>query len=299
MDPPPVSEETKDPVRLLCIPNELLLLVASHFNHSRDLYSFFLTNRRIAFLLTPLLHRFAAEDRRGLNALQWAAYRGHTGLAKLLIDKGFDVNHCCARSGWRSNWAPLLYAIRSGKSALVQLLLDNGADIETLDHSNNTPVHIAVYCMTNAKELNFDAAETVERREFRIRAVEMPAVLQMLLSKQPGLSVFNYFGHTALHEAVRRCTHGTTASLELLHGCGVPINHAAGDATTPLHTAVYCGGLVTVEYLLRHGASVSVKNKQGHTALDIATRRRNAAIVALLEQNMVVGLGHGDEGGSG
>lgn len=288
--------ETRDPARLLLgIPNELLLLVASHLDHSYDLYSFFLTNRRLAFLLTPLLHHFATEDRGGLTALQWAAYRGHVGLAKLLVDKGFDVNHCRAGPGWRSHWSPLLYAIRSGKLALAQLLLENGASIDTPDHSSNTPVHIAVYSMTNAKELNFDAAESAERKEFRTRAVEMPAVLQMLLLKQPGLSVFNHFGHTALQEAARRCTDDMMAPLELLLEHGAQVNHTTVDGMTPLHTAAYHRGVAAVKFLLHHGASVSAKNKDGHTALDIAIRRGNAAIVMLLEHHQIVELGFVDE----
>lgn len=86
--------------RLLALPNELLLLVAGYFDCPRDLSALLLTNQRLSILLTPLLHKLAVQDRRGRTALQWAAYRGHIGLAKLVLSKGFNVNDAPVVRGW-------------------------------------------------------------------------------------------------------------------------------------------------------------------------------------------------------
>lgn len=120
-------------------------------------------------------------------------------------------------------------------------------------------------------------------------------MLQMLLLKQPGLSVFNHFGNTALQEAARRCTDDMMAPLELLLEHGAQVNHTTMDGMAPLHTAAYHRGVAAVKFLLHHGASVSAKNKDGHTALDIATRRGNSAIVMLLEHHQIVESGVVDE----
>ncbi|KAL0634238.1 hypothetical protein Q9L58_006856 [Maublancomyces gigas] len=283
MDLTPVTptESMNPALLLLSLPNELLLLVADNLDRSRDLYSLFLVNHHLASLLTPHLHGFAVENREGMSALQWAAYKGHLGLAKLLVDKGFDVNYC-PPGGWRARWPPIFYAIRSCKFALVQLLLDNGADIDTRVFANSTLLHMTVYTMTNALELNFDSDETSEMAEFRLQAVEMPAVLQVLLGRQPAHWPINDYGYTALHEAARRCKNGKMASLELLLEHGVDVNHANIDGMTALHNAALRGRLEAAKFLVQQGAFVLAKNKEGYTPLQLAMRRGHATVIELL-----------------
>jgi ankyrin repeat protein len=75
------------------------------------------------------------EDKAGENALMLAALNGDTGLAKLLIDKGAEVN--------KKGWAPLHYAATNGHDDVVKLLLDHSAYVDTASPNGTTPLMMA------------------------------------------------------------------------------------------------------------------------------------------------------------
>lgn len=128
--------DARNPLTLLLgLPNELLILVASYIDLPRYVYALLRTNQRLAFITTPLLHKLAVQNRRGRTALQWAAYRGHLGLAKLLLSK--DTNHAPVVHGYPMT--PLYYAVKSSRFEVVKLLLDHGAHLNTTAALGYTP----------------------------------------------------------------------------------------------------------------------------------------------------------------
>jgi hypothetical protein len=72
-----------------------------------------------------LLDRGARLDRPGLawSPLHYAVFNGHDAVAKLLIERGANVN---ARS--TNGSSPLMMAAREGKDRLAKLLIERGAD---------------------------------------------------------------------------------------------------------------------------------------------------------------------------
>jgi ankyrin repeat protein len=94
----------------------------------------------------------------GSTALHAALEWGHNDVAKLLLDKGADVNLI---DGWRhgfwplhvaSSWlrlpftrgtTPLHRAAKYGDFAMAHILLDKGADIFARTRSGNTPEEVA------------------------------------------------------------------------------------------------------------------------------------------------------------
>jgi ankyrin repeat protein len=64
-------------------------------------------------------------DDDGISVLSWAAISNRIGLARLLIQRGADVNHVD-----KKGMTPLLYAasIDFGDTAMVDLLLKSGAE---------------------------------------------------------------------------------------------------------------------------------------------------------------------------
>ncbi len=54
-------------------------------------------------------------------------------------------------------------------------------------------------------------------------------------------------------------------------------------AQTPLHLAAHYGSPTTVEWLLKEGADMSVKDVAGLTALDYATMEGHTTVRALLQ----------------
>jgi ankyrin repeat protein len=61
-----------------------------------------------------------------------------SNLAKVLIEHGANVN-----SQDTDNWTPLHFASKDGYVDAARLLLDHGADANALDNNNVTPFHLA------------------------------------------------------------------------------------------------------------------------------------------------------------
>lgn len=167
---------------------------------------------------------------------------------------------------------------------MVELLLDSGADVNTRGTTNDTPLHVAVYSMTNAMELNMDTTETHAKRDFREKAAEMPAVMRMLLERHAEVQTINHYSFSPFQEASRRCTETTMQPLQMLFDHGADINYLAVGGMTPLHTAALRGGEAAARFLVQHGASPMAKNKDGFTPFQLAMHRGHRPIVNYLSQ---------------
>lgn len=87
-------------------------------------------------------------------------------------------------------------------------------------------------------------------------------------------------GDTALH-----MTGWNTNNLDLIKylvACGANINTTNNDGYTPLMDAATLGKNDILSYLLKQGAQKALKNKNGKTALDLATAKNNDAAIQLL-----------------
>jgi ankyrin repeat protein len=82
---------------------------------------------------------------------------------------------------------------------------------------------------------------------------------------------------------------GHIPALESMLNTGFDINSQAGDGNTGLHCAAHANQVETVDYLLRKGARLDVKNKRFETALfEAAVGGSSECISRLLEAKMTV-----------
>ena len=222
-----------------------------------------------------------AKNAEGMTALMEAASQGHANVVKLLLDEGADINAENAR-GWdalmfanimgmdQTNTsglnaselllekgsgginAALMFAAGQGHTDAVKLLLDEGADINMKDKYGDT-------LLVHATE----AGHT--------------DVVKLLLDKGAGGI------NAALMKAAYRAD---TSTVELLLDKGADINAkvigAFGD--TALMNAVVSGDTNVIELLLARGADINGVDADGETALGMARRMGNAAIVRLLKK---------------
>lgn len=81
--------------------------------------------------------RVNAPDSLGETPLMLAAINNHLELAKVLIERGADVN--------KPGWTPLHYAATRGHRDMMRLLLDNEAYIDSESDNGTTPLMMAAY----------------------------------------------------------------------------------------------------------------------------------------------------------
>ena len=94
-------------------------------------------NGDVAAVATALDNGAAIDEIDGVTALYTAVEAGNVELAKLLIDRGADVNLPV-----KFKRTPLYAATDGGFADLVKLLLDNGADPNQLAKAQ-TALHVA------------------------------------------------------------------------------------------------------------------------------------------------------------
>jgi hypothetical protein len=100
------------------------------------------------------------------SPLMMAALKGHTALARKLIERGADVN--------KPGWAPLHYAATGGHLEIMNLLLEHHAFIDAESPNGTTPLMMAAHYGTPAAvRLLLEAgADTAMRNQLGLTAID-------------------------------------------------------------------------------------------------------------------------------
>ena len=146
-------------------------------------------------------------------------------------------------------------AVKSQDWAVVQALLDDGADINTPQGDGATALHWAAY---------WDDLKTAQR----------------LVAAGATVDMANDLGVSPLWLA---CNNGSAAMVETLLDAGADPSAALPSGETPLMTASRTGSADAVRFLLAHGAEVNPREgSHGQTALMWAVAQQHPAIVRTL-----------------
>lgn len=136
-----------------------------------------------------------------LTDLEFSTVHGRTGIMKLLIEAGADVN---AKSSTGLETAPLGSAICGGHTDAVQLLIDYGADLEIKDLLGKT-------CLFHAIEFGYWE------------------ILQVLLNSGAKVNVSDQWGITPLMYAVM---YNNSEFVKILLASGADVNAADENGKT-------------------------------------------------------------------
>jgi ankyrin repeat protein len=244
-------------------------------------------------LLTAGADINAVEPQYQFSALQTAIFNGQYGFAKMLIDKGANVNDGSLyvtmemRNLAAYSNRPNPAESDEGVSHLdiATLLLDKGAD-------PNAPYVKTIPPRQAQGNINVPPGGTPLYRA--VRAVDLAAV-KLLVERgaKPGMAIKDGStpamaasglgaprgGDEEVTEAGDR--NDPVDVLKVLVGKGADVNAVNDAGMTALHYAAQRGSDRIIQYLAEQGAKFDVKNKQGRTPADFA-RGRTAALVAKL-----------------
>jgi hypothetical protein len=168
-----------------------------------------------------------------------------------------STNPQSANKGGRvTSRPPLEQAVLRNKPEIAILLLESGADPNSINASKRTPLHLAV-----------------DRNS--------PAVAAALLKAGAKPDARDNDGWTPLHHAAAK-NQPETAKAILAGGANPMTLSELGG--TPLHEAAASGGPEIIRLFLDHKVDPTVKSKEGVTALDIARKYKNQPAIDALSK---------------
>lgn len=184
-------------------------------------------------------------DEMGMLPLGYAVLLDNLPVVTLLLQKGADVNRLDANGmfwemlgimGWghtvgtEAGWGPLHYTTAAGSHAMLDLLIQQGADVNLAEkETQKTPIFMAI-----------------ER--------DRPHMLKTLLEAGADLKHMDKNGETLFHSMARR---GKIDYLKLLMEMGVEVDTPDRSGNTALMTAARMGEDDVMIFLLENGADVS------------------------------------------
>ncbi len=203
---------------------------------------------------------------RNRTPLIECAYRGHTQVARLLLDRGADVDGQDNRG-----FTPLVWAVSKGHLDVARLLVERGARVANATHDGVCAMHYAAAL----PELDFtkllvDAGTPVDVEDqdgatplMYAACMKNTALAAYLIGRGANVRHVNKVGETALHYAASA---GDAALVALLLHAGAKPDAAAATGT-PLMAASRWGRLEVADKLLAADANPCHSMSNGITAL--------------------------------
>lgn len=241
------------------------------------------------------------QNVNGMTPLCLAVANGRDDVASLLLQRGALVNHVS-----RNHCTPLwlaasvpAYRPNAGSDkdqtmahvtseALINLLLDNGANVNQPSARGETPLHAAAAFgrLATVKTLlqhkaSLDAPDRFGLSALGHAAVNGHADLVEYLLEQGAKPDAAPGSHAPLTLAA---ANGHDAVVILLRRRGATVQHVDAYGRTALIFAAKHGKVTTVELLLKFGANLHHKCQQGYTAQQHASRAGHSGVVALLQK---------------
>jgi len=214
-------------------------------------------NTKTVKLLLEKIIKLDQENPDGHTELMYAINNDENELVQLFIDNGADINYYSEES----NSTPLSIAIYKGKLPIVQKLIDKKADINFYNKNTGTPIGTAI---------SFDKLD----------------ILKLLIEKGADLNTksgeFSY-----LAKAISNSPE-SIGMVKILVNNGADVNEEYRDKShdssrVPLIFAIDYGNEEAVKFLIENGAKLNFESN-GFTPFTYALFSGNKNILALFEK---------------
>lgn len=278
--------ETGVDVNLLNSKRDTALLWASRWGHLDT----------VAYLLEKKAD-CSLENDKNSTALHWAVRYEHYDVVCYLLTKGkADPN----QERLQGLVVPIVLAAALGNARITELLLDNGAKVNHVIRSGETPLHVA------AKEGNSSVVAVLLQRKATVNQQDdngnTPLInatsnnhlkcVDLLMKSGANAIIKNHMGNDSWHFALLSdnddvlrmiCKHsinckiphltaaklGREKKIQVLRQTGIDIRQVDDDGNSLLHyAACYDHDHVITEFCRR--VDVNAQNKKGNTALHVA-----------------------------
>jgi uncharacterized protein len=200
---------------------------------------------KVAALIDADPSLLSARDDAGLGAYAVARYNRKDDVARLLLERGVELDIFGA-------------AMAGREQRLAELLEHDRGLINTYSPDGWTPLHLASFFG------NLDCARTLLDQGADVNARSRGAMQNMPL-------------HAATASRSREI-------VELLVDRGADVNARQHGGWTALHGAALNGDVETARILIAHGADIKARADNQQNALDLALTRGHQNIVDLLDQ---------------
>ena len=227
-----------------------------------------------------------AKDKDGYTALHLAVEFGHIAVVELLLKQGANIE----ATGGRSAITALMDAALDGRDSIAVLLLRAGASVSAVNYRGSTALaYAAKYDHEVMAKILLDYGADLELRDNEGSTPVMVAAsgdkvrtVKILLAAGAKIDARDLSGATPLTWAAAM---GKRACMELLLDAGANIDtQNASGCTAAISvflsdhakecTCNFCSGLAVRSALFRvlalRGANLSLKNRQGKSAIDHA-----------------------------
>ena len=213
-----------------------------------------------------------------------ACKSGDDSLVLSLINSGVNVNCLVKIDG--SEWSPLLMATDKGRTDVVQLLLERGAQVDLQDNDGLTALIWAnVRGHTEIVNVLLERGAQVDlQNNVGWTALMMASgteIVEVLLERGAQIDLLDSDGLTALMRASDR---GHTEIVNVLLERGAQVDLQDNDGQTALMWASVNGCTEIVKVLLERGAQIDLLDNDGWTALIVASDNGHTEIVKVLLQ---------------
>ncbi len=201
------------------------------------------------------------QDADGNSALMLAAKNGGTPIVEVLLQNHADVNLA-------NNLGHTAYilAAENNHIDIVQMLIHAGANINQTDNQGYSALMLAV---------KNDHLETAQ---------------YLITAAKADVNLVTYLGQTALMLAALFSTNNYLGIATLLLGVGANQNHADHQGFTALMHAVISSNETAVEHLITTAkVDLNFINYMGHTALKLAENSKFFHAIWLLRENNAKG----------
>ncbi len=217
------------------------------------------------------------EPDSGETALHNAFWEDYPEIALLLIENGadfsyymsraidkqwFDVLELCMKKLKKTDLSEKHHALDSslisaalkGYIEIAEKLIKEGADVNGLKMSQNTPLNAAI------------DNENVE-------------IVKLLIDAGADINAMDNYGNRTLYDAANN---NNTEIAKLLINAGVDIDAVSAGDNTPLHGAAANDNVEMTKLLIDAGANVNTVNNIDNTPLHVAVENDNTEIAKLL-----------------